>query len=93
MLDHDYLFVTQNAPVVWDKTNDTMTSEERLSLISGLEALCQKAAMAAAYFAEREGHGCGDQGHDAGVKKANRVLRALRKAQGYTYPSRGCFTF
>jgi hypothetical protein len=52
-----------------------------------LDGLCESAARLAAYVGEREGYGCGDQGHDAAVRKQNRVAGNVRKALGYTYKS------
>jgi hypothetical protein len=47
----------------------------------------------AEYIEQRCLTGCGDQGHDDAVKAANKVLAGVRKAMGFTYPKRGCFTF
>lgn len=51
--------------------------------VRSLEAIAARAAMLATYLDNREGHGCGDQGHVDSLKAANRVNAKVRKALGY----------
>ena len=49
-----------------------------------LEAIAQRAAFMAAYLEERQGYGCGDQGHAKALKSANHAARTVwMKAFGY----------
>ena len=49
-----------------------------------LEALSVRAGMIAAYLDEREGYGCGDQGHANALKAMNRAGKIIHcKAFGY----------
>ncbi len=41
------------------------------------------------YLSARYDAGGGDQGHEKGVKSANKQLRAARKALGFAYPNAG----
>jgi len=51
-----------------------------------LAALVQRAALLHSYVAHRYNTGCGDQGHTASAKAANRNHITIRKALGFTYP-------
>lgn len=49
-------------------------------------ALAQGAAMLSAYADARGAAGCGDSGHEAAIKHAQKRLKAVRRAMGYTAP-------
>lgn len=85
--------IVESPPVEWQGRCDSMTSQQKDAMIRELDSLIQRMAMLSAYVGRRYGYGCGDQGHDSGVKEANKRLTAVRKALGYTYPGRGGFTF
>jgi hypothetical protein len=53
--------------------------------IRELDNLIENAVRTRGYLDMRYGHGCGDQGHAAGVKKSNRLAKLVRKALGFTY--------
>lgn len=63
--------------------------KDKQALESELSALVQRAALLEAYISRRWNTGCGDQGHSASVRHANRVLSRIRKALGFTYPRAG----
>ena len=65
------------APVDWEKTVDAMSTTERHDMQHELEGIAERAAMCAGYVEEREGYGCGDQGHASAMKTANRYGRRL----------------
>jgi len=46
-------------------------------LVKELEEISQRAGMMAQYLDEREGYGCGDQGHDKALKAMNRAGRII----------------
>lgn len=53
-------------------------------VIEDLEHIAKRAGMMAAYLEERDGYGCGDQGHKKAVKAMNRVGKIIHmKAFGY----------
>ncbi len=52
-----------------------------------LSGLVQRAALLHEYIAHRFNTGCGDQGHEASAKHANRTLVKIRKAMGFSYPN------
>lgn len=53
-------------------------------VIHDLEAIAERAGMMAAYLEERNGYGCGDQGHGKAIKAMNRVGKIVHmKAFGY----------
>ena len=53
-------------------------------LVRELEALSERAGMMAAYLEERNGYGCGDQGHERAIKNMNRVGKIIHtRAFGY----------
>jgi hypothetical protein len=79
--------------VEWEKIVDAMTGPERGNLERELAGILQRAAMAQAYLQYRYGNGCGDQGHTAASKAANKQLTKVRKVVGYSYPSRACVSF
>ena len=69
--------VFETAPVDWQEKADKMKPEELTEIEGQLEALSERAAMLAGYLTERHGYGCGDQGHEAGVKRANKYLKKI----------------
>ena len=76
--------IMKKAPVEWEKTLDRMKSADRNELVTELEAISYRAALLAGYVDARYGNGCGDQGHKAAVKSANKVGKIVRcKAFGY----------
>jgi hypothetical protein len=77
------------SPRDMEERADSMAPEDRRRLASHLESMATSAVWRSVYLDARYGHGCGDQGHGAAVKKANKVLVGLRKVLGYTYPERG----
>jgi hypothetical protein len=50
------------------------------------DGLAQQAAWLSAYLGARGANGCGDSGHDAAVKYADKQRRAIRRVLGYTQP-------
>ena len=58
------------------------------ALEQALEGIATGAARLATYIGQREGHGCGDQSHEAAVKESNKVVAKVRRALGYnvTHP-------
>lgn len=66
---------------------DTIISQcgagDRIDISRAISDDAQRLARIAGYLVAREGN---DAGHAAGVKKANTVVAALRRALGYTYP-------
>lgn len=68
---------------------DEMSGTQRGKLAEDLQDLALSAAWKSAYLDHRHGSGCGDQGHADSVKHANKVLKAVRQAFGFTYPERG----
>lgn len=74
----------KKAPVDWEKTVDKLTTRERDDLRRELEGISERAAMLAGYLDERHGYGCGDQGHEKAVKRANGNGKTVwMKAFGY----------
>lgn len=67
----------------WRSAADSMDSTAACRYAAALDAIAERAARVAAYLEARGGRGCGDSGHDAGVKAANRAARLVRKARGY----------
>lgn len=61
-----------------------MKEKDMQEMVRELEAISLRAAFMARYLDYREGHGCGDQGHNTAIKKANRAARIVwTKALGY----------
>jgi hypothetical protein len=72
------------APMDWEKTVDSMSSKEKDDMRRKLEGISLRAGELAGYLDERHGYGCGDQGHRAAVKEANRNGKIIwTKAFGY----------
>ena len=57
-----------------------------------LNSLAQHAALVAAYLEERGAYGT-DAGHKKALDQANRTLKRIRKAMGFSYPDRGAVNF
>lgn len=58
--------------------------KNKQELIQHLEELSKRAGMIAAYLSEREGYGCGDQGHEKAIKAMNKAGKTIWcKAFGY----------
>ncbi len=76
------------APGDLEKKADALNADARHEITETLSRLAEVAASYAAYFEERYGYGCGDQGHKKAVKEFNKVRKAVRKALGFniTYP-------
>lgn len=51
-----------------------------------LDGVVVHLARKAAYLSARAGGGCGNQGHQTGVRWQNQRAARIRKAIGYTYP-------
>ncbi len=51
-----------------------------------LSSILQRTALLHSYVSNRFNTGCGDQGHEAAVKRANKELTRIRKAMGFSYP-------
>lgn len=80
--------IKELAPVEFQAQVNAMTTEDRRVYIDELDAIMQKAAMLRGYLDARYGHGCGDQGHQDGVKACNRLVAKVRKALGFTIAKR-----
>ncbi len=74
------------APVELEPFCDSTTPEQIRNCRETLEMVLQAAAWKHGYLSHRYGDGCGDQGHADSVKEANRTLREVRKALGFTMP-------
>jgi hypothetical protein len=61
-------------------------AEAKQDIEQELSALIQRATLLEAYVSRRWNTGCGDQGHEASAKHAQRVLVKVRKALGSSYP-------
>lgn len=85
MKDTPALRILQRPIAEWPQAiNSTRASLQEIE--SDLSALTQRAALLTAYLGHRYNTGCGDQGHEASAKKANRCLVAVRRALGFSYP-------
>jgi len=80
-------------PVKWKRYFDRLTMQQRWEATEVLGGLIQQAALMYGYADERYGNGCGDQGHAAAVKDANRRLTGVRKVLGYSYPKATVLSF
>jgi len=56
-------------------------------VIRRLDDHMQHCARLRGYLDARYGSGCGDQGHETGVKWSNALVKKVRKALGFTLPS------
>ncbi len=84
IFDQAVALVTDTAPIQLEAIADGFTQQQRNDMARELEAIAAYAAFAAGYLASRSGEGCGDQGHAAALKAANRARRLTRGAFGYT---------
>jgi hypothetical protein len=72
------------APIDWEKIVNKMTQEERGIIQRELEGISIRAAELSGYLEEREGYGCGDQGHKKAMRTCNRWGRKIwTKVFGY----------
>jgi hypothetical protein len=65
------------APIEWEVNADALSETARDEIRRRLEGIAERAASLARYMDTRAGSGCGDQGHKAAVKAANKVGRIL----------------
>lgn len=63
-----------------------LTPEAQHEMVRYLDAEIERAARLRGYLDERYGHGCGDHGHNDGVKSSNKLAKKIRKALGFTHP-------
>lgn len=61
-----------------------MNMKNKQEIVKELEVLARRAGMLAAYINEREGYGCGDQGHEQALKIMNKTGKTIWKAFGYS---------
>ena len=66
---------------------DNLSGPEMREAVDALQHIALSAVWRYAYLDARYGNGCGDQGHDAAVRDANRQMTACRKAMGFSYPA------
>lgn len=69
-----------------ESTVDQLDAHVLQCLEKEAAAVSQRAAWVSEYLSLRGASGCGDHGHDEAVKGANKYLKKVRKALGYTYP-------
>jgi hypothetical protein len=50
------------------------------------DALIQRASLLSTYLGARGADGCGDHGHEVALRYAQKQVKRIRKAIGYTYP-------
>jgi hypothetical protein len=87
------------APAEWSQAMNykwapKMNSGSYQEAVGFLEGRAQRCVMLAAYMETRSGgDGCGLKDHAEGVKAANKALTKIRKAQGFSYPHSGGFSF
>lgn len=55
-----------------------------------IDHLIQHLALLSAYVEERYYTGCGEQSHEDACKAANKQLKKVRAALGYSYPDKFC---
>jgi hypothetical protein len=65
---------------------DTHTGGTVRELEDMLSQSMQKLAWAQGYLMARGATGCGDSGHEQACKDADKRLKKIRKAMGYTLP-------
>jgi len=71
------------APVNWEQAVGLLSPEEQAHIENVLSGLAQRAAFLAEYLTVRHMGG----GNKQAVKRANMVLRGVRRALGYSYPA------
>lgn len=67
-------------PLLLGNVKDLQGAEQELS------ALIQRATLLEAYLSHRWNTGCGDQGHAASAKRANKTVVGVRRVLGFAYP-------
>ena len=84
MIDPEILNVLEMAPFKFDGYCSDLNNRAKLQrLEQALEGIATGAARLAAYIGQRDGHGCGDQGHGRAVRESNKVVAKVRRAFGY----------
>lgn len=78
------LEVLQHPLVAMQTLADGWNTTERREADEQLEALTCDAVWRSTYMYMRHGAGCGDQGHEAAVKEANKITARVRKVLGYS---------
>lgn len=78
-------------PGEWRAAIDACHIGHRGLLENELNDIAQKAVFLQEYCYQRQGGGCGDQGHENSVKKANAILVKVRRAIGFAKPEGGTF--
>jgi len=69
-------------PRQWETALSTYSNTEQKEIAEDLEGIAEQAALVAGYVGARSMN----QNHKAGVKRANRLCTAIRKAIGFSYP-------
>ncbi len=69
----------------WEATHHYTESQRQL-IADHADGLAVLMAEIAAYNEARGANGCGDCGHEAGMKAAARARKKVRRALGYSYP-------
>lgn len=73
----------------WDKTTEMLKGigdRDYQHAESALSALSVRAGELAYYLGYRGAFGTGDHGHEGAFRAAEKRRKALRKANGYSYP-------
>ncbi len=85
-MDQSEIFTLLHAPIV-DWPERAAAIKDKQGAEAELSALIQRAALLEAYISQRWNTGCGDQGHEASARHANRTIVKIRRALGFSYPS------
>jgi hypothetical protein len=87
LLNGGITFETLHAQILADRgTKYDATNVALQDLERELSALACTAGRCAKYLMLRGAAGCGDHGHEAAAKAAEKISKPLRKALGYSYP-------
>ena len=70
----------------WDEAFKKIHPSKIQDLERTADGLCQQYALLSGYLSLRGAAGCGDHGHEDAMKEANKKLKKVRKALGFTYP-------
>lgn len=70
-------------PIAWQAEVDKMKDGNKQEVSRWLDGVIERAARLQGYLDGRGAIGCGDGGHDAGVKESNRNVAKVRKALGF----------
>ena len=89
MTDRDALKILSLPPVEWPAAVEALNISERGELADILTHFAQQSAWLSVYAEQRNGCGCGDQGHESAAKAAQCAQVETRKALGFTYPKSG----